>query len=560
MPVQYVTQYAISNFFMGSLGLAVGSTGPPGAFRPNFIENMYGGAHKIASRSFGYTAGAYYRNNNNGYLASLVFGGYDRTRLSEQGGVSISMPSKQNNTLAVGVNSITYKPDQELEANRFSFTNKTGGFPATIDSTFPYLILPDEVCDEFVTAFGLTFDRDTQLYTVNETSHEQNLRLDASVTFKISANPDVESTKFTSIVLPYSALDQQASWPFYSSQTRYLPIRRTENGKFVLGRTFLQEAYIVVDYEHQNFTVAPAAFPDPMPNPSLVTIFDRDFTGLPVPDDPGSGGGLSAGAIAGIVVGIVGAFIIVAIGVFFLWRKRRQAKKRKAEEEAEKPSEIDTTYAGTEIKYRRISELTGSETLQSPKDSTTGYYNADHNFIALPEGRETVDYFAAGRTRRQGGPSDRGSSGNNTPRTPIAELPGEDAISSLPKKNEDPKPFQKPPHSRSPSDNSLSTNIDEVLANKNASEAEPSTDAAKSEAEPGAPATAEEIARAKAGAQSGNTEHAEESTMHRRPSHTRGLSDTTIQSDSTAVSQPTPEELERWRRSEDDPNRPMSPA
>jgi hypothetical protein len=166
-----------------------------------------------------------------------------------------------------------------------------------------------------------------------------------------------------------------------------------------------------------------------------------------------------------------------------------------------------------------------------------------------PEGRETVDYFAASRTRRQG-----------APRTPIAELPGEDAISSLPKKNEDPKPFQKPPHSRSPSDNSLSTNIDEVLANKNASEAEPSTDAAKSEAEPGAPATAEEIARAKAGAQSGNTEHAEESTMHRRPSHTRGLSDTTIQSDSTAVSQPTPEELERWRRSEDDPNRPMSPA
>jgi hypothetical protein len=43
-----------------------------------------------------------------------------------------------------------------------------------------------------------------------------------------------------------------------------------------------------------------------------------------------------------------------------------------------------------------------------------------------PEGRETVDYFAASRTRRQG-----------APRTPIAELPGEDAISSLPKKNED---------------------------------------------------------------------------------------------------------------------------
>ncbi|CAN9396433.1 unnamed protein product [Alternaria alternata] len=571
---QYVVKYTFVNFFMGSLGLAPGSTGPNNALKPNFIDNFYGSAHKIASRSFGYTAGAYYRNNNNGVPASLVLGGYDKARLTEQG-VSISMPSQQNNTLAVGVIGITYKPDQDFEADTKSFT--TRGFPATIDSTFPYLILPDEVCDQFIEKFGLGYDDFSGLFTVNDTSHEQNLRLKATVSFKISASANTDSTDFADIVLPYAALDQQANFPFFVNETRYLPIKRAWNGHFVLGRTFLQEAYIVVDYHQYNFTVAPAVFSDPMPSPSLVTIFDGTFTGLPGPSDSDSGGGLSAGAIAGIVVGIVGAFIIVAIGVFFLWRKRRQAKKEKAKQEAEKPSEIDTTYAGTEIKYRRISELTGSETLQSPKDSTTGYYNADHKSIPPiselspestpaelysppPEGRETVDYFAAGRTRRQGGPSDRGSSGNNTPRTPIAELPGEDAISSLPKKNEDPKSFQKPPHSRSPSDNSLSTNIDEVLAKKNASEAEPGTDTAKSEAESGAPATAEEIARAKAGAQSGGTEHAEESTMHRRPSHTRGLSDTTIQSDSTAVSQPTPEELERWRRSEDDPNRPMSPA
>ncbi|KAH8624752.1 hypothetical protein IG631_20217 [Alternaria alternata] len=570
---QYVLKYTLSNFFMGSLGLAVGSTGPPSALKPNFIDNFYGSAHKIASRSFGYTAGAYYRNNH-GVLGSLILGGYDKARLSEQG-VEIGMPSVQDTTLAVGVNSILYRPDQGTDADTRSITNQS--FPAVIDSTLPYLVLPNEVCDRFVIEFGLGFDDFSQLFTVNDTSHEQNLRFNATVSFKISANANTDSAKFTSIVLPYSALTQQAGFLFFTNETRYLPIKRAGDGQSVLGRTLLQEAYLVVDYEHQNFTIGPAVFSDPMPTPSLVTIFDKSFTGLPAPDNPDSGGGLSAGAIAGIVVGIVGAFIIVAIGVFFLWRKRRQAKKEKAKEEAEKPSEIDTTYAGTEIKYRRISELTGSETLQSPKDSTTGYYNADHKSIPPiselspestpaelysppPEGRETVDYFAAGRTRRQGGPSDRGSSGNNTPRTPIAELPGEDAISSLPKKNEDPKPFQKPPHSRSPSDNSLSTNIDEVLAKKNESEAEPGTDAAKSEAEPGAPATAEEIARAKAGAQSGNTEHAEESAMHRRPSHTRGLSDTTIQSDSTAVSQPTPEELERWRRSEDDPNRPMSPA
>ncbi|RYN60997.1 hypothetical protein AA0114_g999 [Alternaria tenuissima] len=49
--------------------------------------------------------------------------------------------------------------------------------------------------------------------------------------------------------------------------------------------------------------------------------------------------------------------------------------------ESDVPGEIDTTYMGTEIKYRRISELSGSETVPSPKESTTGYYNADLNSI-----------------------------------------------------------------------------------------------------------------------------------------------------------------------------------
>jgi hypothetical protein len=505
-------------------------------------------------------------NNGNGVTGSLVLGGYDKARLSEDG-VSISMPSRQNTTLAVGVNSITWKPDQNVEANTIAFTSR--GFPATIDSTLPYLILPNDVCDGFVTAFGLIIDEATQLYTVNDSSHQQNLRLNPTVSFKISASADTDSAEFADIVLPYSALDQQASWPLFANSTRYLPVKRSENGRFVLGRTLLQESYIVVDYERQTFTIAPAVFSDPMPSPSLVTIFDRSYTGLPTPPDSGSGGGLSAGAIAGIVVGIVVAFIIVAIGVFFLWRKRRAAKK--PEENPEKPSEIDTTFAGTEIKYRRVSELTGSEAPHSPKNSAAGYYDVDHKNTQIGElspestpaelysppppadGRDTPDYFTQGSTRRRGG--------NNAVYTPpIAELPGEDAISSLPENRQDMKPLQKPPHSRSPSDNSLSNNIDEVLTKKKESEAESDNLAMKSAVEPGAQATAEEITRAKADAQPEEADDTEESTMQRRPSHTRGLSDTTIQSDSTAVSQPTPEELDRWARSVDGQSRPMSPS
>lgn len=192
------------------------------------------------------------------------------------------MPNNKNNRLAVGVQSILYAMDENIETNTNSLT-PSGGFSATIDSTLPYLILPDQVWDEFVSRFGLDFDKDGQLFPVNSTAHEQNQHQNATVSFKIGASASDNST-FTSIVLPFAAFDQQASFPLPVSQdggVQYFPIKRWKNGIYVLGRTFLQEAYIVVDYERSNFTVAPAIFADPMPTPGLVPILNQSYTGLP---------------------------------------------------------------------------------------------------------------------------------------------------------------------------------------------------------------------------------------------------------------------------------------
>lgn len=57
---QYVVRSLVKDFFMGSFGLAVGAVGPPGGDKPNFLDN-FEAANEIASRSYGYTAGAYYR-------------------------------------------------------------------------------------------------------------------------------------------------------------------------------------------------------------------------------------------------------------------------------------------------------------------------------------------------------------------------------------------------------------------------------------------------------------------------------------------------------------------
>jgi hypothetical protein len=57
---QYVVKYLVENFYLGSFGLAAGNSGPNGGDKPNFLDNFYGSANLTASRSYGYTAGAYY--------------------------------------------------------------------------------------------------------------------------------------------------------------------------------------------------------------------------------------------------------------------------------------------------------------------------------------------------------------------------------------------------------------------------------------------------------------------------------------------------------------------
>lgn len=501
-------------------------------------------------------------NSERGIPGSLYLGGYDKSRFQDKN-ITIDMPSEKNTSLVVGIQSIQYIPAQNVEANRASLTSeRSDGFYAVIDSTLPYLILPDDVCAQFAEKFQLTFDETSDLYFVNTSSHRFNEQQNANVSFKIGIGTR-DSEDFTSIVLPYAAFNHHIGAPLINATSQqYFPIKRSANNMYVLGRTFLQEAYIIVDFERANFLVAPALYSSDMPEEDPVTIFTKDYSPPSTPAEPSSG--LPAGAIAGIVVGIVVAFVIAGIGAFLFWRKRRAAKK--GDPELEKPSEIDTMHAGNEVKYRRVSELTGSEAPQSPKDSNSGYYNGDHKSIPPisemspestpaelysppPDSRDTFDYFAAGRIRRQGAYRDRSGSDNNSPRTPIAELSGDDTF-----------PQQGSRQGRGPSDSSLSKKIDQVLAEEHPAHRRHDAQVIGNQVESGQPATSEEIVRAKASAVLEDTEHEQHHAVERRPSHARGLSDTTIQSDSTAVSQPTPEELERWARSGDEgPQRPMSP-
>jgi hypothetical protein len=110
-----------------------------------------------------------------------------------------------------------------------------------IDSTDPYLWLPEDACKAFENAFGLTLDETTGLYLVNDTYHTTLLNSDAEVTFRLS---DVTSGgDAVRVVLPYDAFDLTAESPLVDNTSYYFPLKRAANEtQYTLGRTFLQEA------------------------------------------------------------------------------------------------------------------------------------------------------------------------------------------------------------------------------------------------------------------------------------------------------------------------------
>jgi len=151
--------------------------------------------------------------------------------------------------------------------------------------------------------------------------HTRLQELNPTITFKLGNNA-FDTGNSTNIELPYSAFDLQASKPYYGNATNYFPIRRAANdAQYILGRTFLQEAYLIVDYERKNFTVAQAAFPDPLPDPHIVTITSANSTTTTSTDHKS---GLSTAAKVGIGVGAAAALLLLlALFIILRWSKRR---------------------------------------------------------------------------------------------------------------------------------------------------------------------------------------------------------------------------------------------
>jgi len=234
----------------------------------------------------------------------------------------------------------------------------TSTFDAVIDSTFPYFYLPQAVCDKFASVLGLNYDQKTDLYLINSTQRIVNADTKIQIIVADTTN-GLKTSK--EIVLPYMAFDLNASWPIFDEPVAYFPIRRlpTNDSTAILGRTFLQEAYVIADFERNNFTIA-SAVPTDSGLQNIVVIHS------PL-EQPHQMRKLTKGAIAGIVIGSILGILLVAIIIklIFLRRKPRPGslsmdEKTYGEIDPHFPSGVTEIDGRPQQHSRHISELSGS--------------------------------------------------------------------------------------------------------------------------------------------------------------------------------------------------------
>lgn len=115
-------------------------------------------------------------------------------------------------------------------------------------------------------------------------------------------------------------------------------MRAREETQYTLGRVFLQEAYVIADYDRGNFSVSQALFPPTSSeqqivaiNPPMEVVAGNNDTQPAGPDgdsphEEKHKQKLGPGGIAGIVIGaLVGVFSVLAI-LFLLKRRSRKGQ------------------------------------------------------------------------------------------------------------------------------------------------------------------------------------------------------------------------------------------
>lgn len=278
---------------------------------------------------------------------SITLGGYDTARyvphdidftLSPQD----NMPRALVRGIEASTNSSADKP-AKWESGTASLSSWNNSFTALIDSTTPYLWLPNAVCDQFADAFNLTYNKTFDLYTLTNEQYN-NYGSSDSFTFTFSFSSFDNHDNFGSplnvpglvnITVPMRAFVGLLQYPFMHRAIKYgdpavpyFTLRRSQNDStIIIGRSFLQEAYLITKYDEAVFSVHQAKFPQqPITDAKLMPIKQPNNSPYPPPPKQ-TGSKLKTGQMVGIAVGAIALCLFCLLSVCYLCHRRRAQDK-----------------------------------------------------------------------------------------------------------------------------------------------------------------------------------------------------------------------------------------
>ncbi|KAA8570286.1 hypothetical protein EYC84_002593 [Monilinia fructicola] len=298
---QVLATITTHDFWLGLFGLNPAPTNFSSKTElvPSYMSNLKSQGH-IPSLSYGYTAGAYYRNgggaNGGGVFGNLTLGGYEES-LFVPNDLTVEF-SSDGDDLTIEVNTITIASSTGKSQ---VVSSPSSSFPAFIDSSIPYLYLPISICQKFEEALGLTYDTKSELYLLNDAQYTTLVAKNASVTLTLTNST---SKAMVNITLPYAAFDWWADYPLVQNATRYFPLKRAaDSSQITLGRRNWSTFY-------------------PASSPTTILPLDTQ-----PPKSSSSKPKLSTPVIAAIVLTILASLALTLCFTILILRRAHQRKK-----------------------------------------------------------------------------------------------------------------------------------------------------------------------------------------------------------------------------------------
>lgn len=307
----------------------------------------------IDSPSYGLHIG----NGRLGLPGSLVFGGYEQNRAIGEPGmfdITSGLSRIDLHDIVLGVQEGASPFARELNITetaslsvwqglgRNSADSVNGSARVVLSGHMPGFYMSRENCDAMAKHLPVTWRPDIGFYVWNtaDARYKQITSSPAYLGFVFSDR----AAKNVTVKVPFASLINVLDTPIVDKQTPYFPCQPLFYTKVMLGRSFMQNAFIASNFA-TNITYI-AQGPGPNVAQSVTKAFPTDGSALstspsdtysqtwskhwtPITSDidtrKGASPVLSAGSIAGIIFGaIVGLGTTVLGGLWWFWRQHEK--------------------------------------------------------------------------------------------------------------------------------------------------------------------------------------------------------------------------------------------